>query len=243
GPQGIDAVDSRPVLGPLDQVLLAAIGEDVQEAFYLSRLFLTDGDRLITPGEHLVPPAGQPRDLTRQLGKEVAHEFCELLAIGGPGQDMQVIRQEDEGRELDTIAMLCPSQGSQDDLVEQRAGPEQEAALDCAAGDVEESAPFGSMTESASHGGARAESRTLPGWVRRAKLLSTGYLGKDGPSTPIHGRVKRFGVGNAVGGVSIESASLCLGAKDLDSSLIFGMPSILDNPNLRFERGRRRSDL
>lgn len=72
------------VLGPGHQVLLATVGEDVHETLYLSRLFLTDGDRLIAPGEHLVAPAGQPTDLARQLGKEVGHEPCELFAVGGP---------------------------------------------------------------------------------------------------------------------------------------------------------------
>jgi hypothetical protein len=79
---------------------------------------------------------------------------------------MEVVAQKDEGRDLDSIATLGPSQGSQDDLVEQGAGPEQEAALDRAAGDVEESAPFGSMTEPAGHD-ARTGSKFLPGKARR----------------------------------------------------------------------------
>src|SRR6185295_11614802 len=153
--EGIDAMDAGPILRPLHQILLAAVGEDVDEPLYLCRLFFTDGDRLIAPSEHLVAPASESRDLARQLGKEVGHEAGELFAVGGPGQNMEVVAQKDEGRELDSIATLGPSQGSQDDLVEQGVGPEQEAALDRAAGDVEESAPFGSMTESAGHGGAR----------------------------------------------------------------------------------------
>src|SRR6185295_13837794 len=156
-------MDSGPVLGPRHQVLLATVGEDVDEPLYLCRLFFTDGDRLITPCEHFVSPAGQSRDLARQLGKEVAHESGELLAVGGPGQEMQMVAQDDESRDLDAIAALGAGEGAQDDLVEQRVGPEQEAALDRAAGDVEESAPFGSMTESAGHGGARADQGSCQG--------------------------------------------------------------------------------
>src|SRR5687767_10252807 len=93
---------------------------------------------------------------------------------------MQVVRQEDEGREFDSVAPLGPSQGAQDDLVEQRIRPEQEAALDRAAGDVEESAPFRSMAESASHSGARARSRILPDRPKGVKLLRRGHFSEDG---------------------------------------------------------------
>src|SRR6185295_10331171 len=223
GQQSVDAMDAGPILRSCYQVLLAAVGEDVQEPLHLCRLLGADGDRLIAPCEHFVAPAGQSADLASQLREEVAHEAGKLLAIGGPSQDMQVVGQEDESRELDAVAALGPCQGSQDDLVEQKAGPEQEAALDRAAGDVEESAPFGSMTESASHSGARAESRTLPGWVRRAKPLRTDYFGEDGLAAPSRDRVKRFGARNAIVGVSCRPARLCRHAKDLDSGLIFGM--------------------
>jgi hypothetical protein len=74
-----------------------------------------------------------------------------------------MVGQEDEGRELDSVATFGAGQGAQDDLVEQRAGPEQEAAMDRAAGDVEESASFGSMAESAGHGGARADQGSCQG--------------------------------------------------------------------------------
>jgi len=50
-----------------------------------------------------------------------------------------------------------------------------------------------------------------------------GYFGEDGASAPFHGRVKRFGAEEVIVGINRVPASLCLRAKDLDSSLIFGV--------------------
>ena len=62
--------------------------------------------------------------------------------------------------------------------------------------------------------------------MRRAKLLRMGYFGEDGPSAPLHGRVKRFGAEEDIVDVNHVPASLCLPAKDLDSSLIFGVTDL-----------------
>lgn len=140
--------------------------------------------------------------------KEVAHEAGELLAVGDADQDMQVIRQEDESRELDFVAPFGTSQGSDDDFVEQRAGPEQEQALHRAAGDVEECPSFGSMAESAGHGEPRAGSRTLPDRPKGGKLLRRGHFCEYALVPTLCGRVKRFGVVGGTGGTSHEAARL-----------------------------------
>ena len=62
--------------------------------------------------------------------------------------------------------------------------------------------------------------------MRKAKLLRTGYFGEDGGFGAFHGRVKRFGAGKVIVGINHVPASLCLHAKDLDSSLIFGITDL-----------------
>src|SRR6185503_16486199 len=96
GHQSVDAVDARPILGPLDQVLLAAVGEDIDQPPYLGFLLFTNRDRLVAPGKDLVAPAGQPGDLAGQLREEVAHEAGKLPAILNAHQEMQVVGEEDE---------------------------------------------------------------------------------------------------------------------------------------------------
>lgn len=49
---------------------------------------------------------------------------------------MEVVGQEDEGGDLDSVAALGAGQGAQDDLVEEKVGQEQEAALYRAAGNL-----------------------------------------------------------------------------------------------------------
>ena len=152
--QGVDAVDAGPLLGPCDQVFLGTVGQEVGEAVDLGGLLLADQDRLITAGEDLLAPAGQAPGLSRELRADVAHEAGELLAVVHSGQDVEMIGQAAEGRDLDAVASLGPGEHTDDDLVEPASGPEEEPAVDGAAGDLEESAAFGSVADLSCHEGA-----------------------------------------------------------------------------------------
>lgn len=50
----------------------------------MGRLFVADQDALVAARSELVGPAGQARELARQVAVEVGHEFGELLRILDP---------------------------------------------------------------------------------------------------------------------------------------------------------------
>jgi hypothetical protein len=72
--QGLDAVDSRPVRGAFHQALFDPVAEDIPESRNLRLGLVADLDRLVPAPEDLLPPAGEPADLPRDLGVEVIHE-------------------------------------------------------------------------------------------------------------------------------------------------------------------------
>jgi hypothetical protein len=79
--QGLDAVDSGPLLEPGHQVLLTTVAEDVLQSLGLGPVLGADQDRLVPSSEDLLPPAGEPADLPGELGVEMVHETRELLGV------------------------------------------------------------------------------------------------------------------------------------------------------------------
>jgi hypothetical protein len=62
-----------------------------------------------------------------------------------------MIRREHVAAATDFVEALGPSQDADDDLVERPAGPEEVTAVEGPAGDLDQGAAFGDVTESSSH--------------------------------------------------------------------------------------------
>jgi len=69
-----NAMDSRPITKPGDQVFLAAMGQDIAEPSDLSELLLADQDRLVAALPDLARPSGEPAHLAGHLRVEIADE-------------------------------------------------------------------------------------------------------------------------------------------------------------------------
>jgi hypothetical protein len=149
--QGPDCVDPGPIPGTFDQVLLRAVGESVAQSLDLGCLLLADDDRLVSPAEDLLSPAGQPPDLSRQLRAEGAHEVWELPGVVHSQQEVQMVRGADEKTDPDTMPLFDPGEGPKEDLVQPGTGTEQEAAVECPAGHFHQGAFVGDEAESSAH--------------------------------------------------------------------------------------------
>jgi hypothetical protein len=111
-----------------------------------------------------------------------------------------MVRQHDEGYQLGPVASLGPGQGSHDDLVEQGTGPEEESAVDGAAGDLEEGTAFRGVSDLSGHRGAGAVKKLAnasPTPLCGLKSLKKQLFGEKGSLSAGQGRVKGFG---ALGG-------------------------------------------
>ena len=132
------AVDAGPVEHALDEILLDSVAQEVLQALHLGGLLVADRNRLVTPGENLVLPLRQADHLPGEVGVQVPHEKGQPAGVRSPDQEVVVARQEDDPADRDRIETLRPAEDAQGDLVEFRAGPEQEPALLGPAGDLEQ---------------------------------------------------------------------------------------------------------
>jgi hypothetical protein len=62
-----------------------------------------------------------------------------------------MIGQEGKSAAADFVKTLGASEDADDEVVELRTGPEEEAAVEGPAGDLDQGAAFGDVTESSSH--------------------------------------------------------------------------------------------
>jgi hypothetical protein len=149
--QRLDAVDARPVLEAFHQALFDAVAEDVAEPRDLRLGLVADLDRLIPPPEDLLPPAGESADLASHLGVEVVHEARELPGVVDLQNEVKVIRREKEGNDPHWISALGPGEGSQEDGIEGRPGPKEEAALERPASYLDQGARVWDEADSSTH--------------------------------------------------------------------------------------------
>ncbi len=139
-----------------DQVLLAAMREDVDQAPHLGLLLVAHQDRLISAREDLVPPAGRSGDLARELRVEIAHEAGQALAVLHSNEKVEMPRREEERADFEREEALRPAESADDDLVEQWPRPQEESAVNRAAGDLVEGSPLGRESDLPGHFGSRA---------------------------------------------------------------------------------------
>jgi len=81
----------------------------------------------------------------------MAHETGELADIVDVEQEMVVIRREHVAAATDFVKALGSSQDADDHFVERPAGPEEVAAVEGPAGDLDQGTAVGDVTESSSH--------------------------------------------------------------------------------------------
>ena len=146
-----DAVESRPFPEAGRQIFFDAMAENVPEARDLRFLLVADHDPLVAPLPDLPRPAGEPAHLPRQVRVEVADESRESLRVLHPDDHVVMVGQQDEGHEVDRIEPLGPAEDAGGDVVELRAGPEQQASLQGPAGDLDQGAVIGDEAKFASH--------------------------------------------------------------------------------------------
>ena len=115
--------------------------EDVDQAAHLPLFLVADENGLIAAREDLVPPAGRAGNLAGELRVEIAHEAGQALTVLDSKQEVKVVRGKEERADLDRVEALRSTEGPDDDLVEQRTGPQEESAVDRAAGDLVEGTP------------------------------------------------------------------------------------------------------
>jgi len=82
-----------------------------------------------------------------QKGKELR----ELADVVDVEQEVEVIGEKGKAAAADFVEPLGASEDADDDVVELRTGPEEVAAVDGPAGDLDQGPAFGDVTESSSH--------------------------------------------------------------------------------------------
>lgn len=135
-----NAVEPRPLPETGHQVLFDPMAQDVLQSRNLRLLLAADQDRLVAPLPDLARPAGEPGHLPRQIRVEVAGEFGQPLRALHEEEGVVMIRDRLEGHELDRIEPLGPAEDARGDVVELRAGPEQQAPVQGPAGDLDQGA-------------------------------------------------------------------------------------------------------
>lgn len=114
---GADGTDARPVSQALDQILLAAMGQDIAQPLDLGPLLVADGDRLVPAAPELLPPAHQPAGLTSQVRVEVAHEQCQLARGLHAQKEVEMVGNKGEGTDANAVELLRPAKGAEENLV------------------------------------------------------------------------------------------------------------------------------
>jgi hypothetical protein len=139
---------SRPVLGTCDEALFTAVREKVLQSRDLRCFLVADHDGLVSPRPDLVGPAVEPADLAGEVGIDIAHEIRKLAGVVDVEQEVIVGGEELVAAATDFVEALGPSEDADDDLVELPAGPKEETAVDCAAGDLDQGTAVGDEAES-----------------------------------------------------------------------------------------------
>jgi len=91
------------------------MGQQIPQATHLSGLFFTDHDRLVSATPELLSPAIHSACFSRQIRVEKIHESRELMGVLRTQEKVIVIREEDNGMELNRVELLCSCQDPNDD--------------------------------------------------------------------------------------------------------------------------------
>ena len=133
----------RPFGDPCHQSFFDSVRKNIAKTLDLGEVFVADHDGLISARPDSVPPAGEALDLEGQAGVDIAHEVGVLFRIGNAQIEVVVIGQERKSDEADAVDSLGSAEDSEDDVVELKARPEEEAALVAAMTETDPDVPAG----------------------------------------------------------------------------------------------------
>ncbi len=136
--EGSHAMDSWPIPWPLDEMLLAALSENVLQPLHLSSFLLRDDDPRVPALEERSAPAGEPVHFTSEGRAQVLHEGRDLLGIVGNDEEMEMIGEDRYSTDLNRVHTLSPPEEAEDQIVELRTGAEQKSSLNNPPGDGDE---------------------------------------------------------------------------------------------------------
>jgi len=133
-------MDTRPILRPSDEPLLAPLGEDVLQALDLRSILAGHQDRLVSSRPKSLAPVGEATGLAGEIGVEVAHEPSELETVIDEQEQVEVIGKKGESADADAVETLRAGQDSDDEGVELGRGSKQKAPVEGPAGHLHERA-------------------------------------------------------------------------------------------------------
>jgi len=119
----------------------------------------------------------------------MGHAARDLLGILDHGQDVEVRRERGDGTEGEVVVSLASSEDAEDEVVERRSGAEEEASLDGAAGDEDESSRGGDVAKSSGHT-YKERKKSLSSLIRSSPTCDkpcTAGLQKGIPAGPCFG--------------------------------------------------------
>ncbi len=129
GQQGLGRARSGPIAGTSHEVLLAAVPEDVEQALDLGLLLVRDENRLVPASPELLAPSDLSTDLAGEVRVEMVHERGKSIRTLDRQQEMEVIREEAVGVELDREEASRTRQGATDEIGDQGSRPQEESPL------------------------------------------------------------------------------------------------------------------
>ena len=166
--------EARPLRAPLDEALLHPMREDVPEPL-VQCVGVEHWSRRVPPLPQPALPRNHRRDLPGDVSEQKLHE-ARKISLRGPDQQMDVVRSEDEGEQLDRVQPRGPGQNPADEGIGTRRWPQQKPCLKAARGDEVATVGF-EVAEATTHrfdgeGTHRATRRSLAPPPRRRRSLT-----------------------------------------------------------------------
>lgn len=187
--QGLGRARAGPIGRMSDEVLFAAVSQNVKQALDLRGRLVRDQNRLIAPAPELLPPLHLATDLAGEVRVEVVHEGGQPIRARDGEQQVEVVGEEAEGMDLDGVQAHRSGEHSADEVRDQRRGRQQESPLNGAARHLDQGTGR-YETESSAHAKEKTESPPLHlalpgGWhlVKGAKVAGTGV--RAGPAARV----------------------------------------------------------
>jgi hypothetical protein len=154
--------------------------KNVSEAGDLRFLLVADDEVLVAPAPELRLPVSRTSYLLGQVGIDIPHELGHPAGVLHVRQGMEVIGNKEKTNQLDRVHPFGPGQDTDDGLRDSGTRREQQAALDGAAGHLDEGPAFWDMTKFSRHARRR---RKTPEKSLNFILSMSGYFSMGRPQT------------------------------------------------------------
>lgn len=133
GEQGRGRARAGPIGRALNEMLLAAVSQDVEQALDLRGGLVRHQDRLIAAPPELLPPLHLATDLAGEIRVQVVHEGSQPVGSLDGEQQVEMIGEEAEGMDLDGVEARRAGERSADEVGDERRGCQQATPLNGAA--------------------------------------------------------------------------------------------------------------